>query len=358
MSGAIVRAIPVGGLNVEKARDLLARATRVDEVKHVRDVAVAMKAYARAVKAGKAAQLDAAEIIVRADRRLGEIDAQAVHKSGGKGGTVRRPDDAQDRQRAHENRRIATLAETDLDAYTRAARRSETPVTVAGAVALARLEAPERKAVLAKLGDAPDMRRAIGEVRRSARITRIETIARGNAPLGSVAERFPVIYADPPWRYEHGPGVAGAAEGHYPTMAIEEICSLPVGDVATPDSMLFLWATSPKLAEAMRAIEAWGFTYRTSAVWIKDRAALGHYFRQRHELLLVAARGTVITPAPKDRRDSVFEVPRGKHSEKPAAVAEWIESAYPTLPRIELFARSSRPGWAAWGNQAGARGAA
>ena len=67
-----------------------------------------------------------------------------------------------------------------------------------------------------------------------------------------------MIYADPPWRYAQK-GLQGAAEKHYPTMGIDELCTLPVADLAAPDSVLFLWATFPQLPEALRLIKAWGF---------------------------------------------------------------------------------------------------
>ena len=78
-----------------------------------------------------------------------------------------------------------------------------------------------------------------------------------------------MIYADPPWRYTQK-GLQGAAEKHYPTMGIDEICALPVADLAAPDSVLFLWATFPQLPEALRLIKAWGFQYKSVAfVWLK-----------------------------------------------------------------------------------------
>ncbi len=83
------------------------------------------------------------------------------------------------------------------------------------------------------------------ENRRVERVAKIAEISRGNAPLGS-AERYPVIYADPPWRYENPPigATNRAIENHYPTMALDEICALPVSDLATEDAVLFLWATA------------------------------------------------------------------------------------------------------------------
>lgn len=197
---------------------------------------------------------------------------------------------------------------------------------------------------------AKEIRQAKTEQRREDRLEKIAEISQGNAELKTDI-RYPVLYADPPWRYEHAESESRAIENQYPTMALDEICALPVADLVTPDAILFLWATSPKLAESMRVIESWGFTYRTCAVWDKQKIGMGYYFRQRHELLLVATRGSIPTPAPENRAASVIVEPREEHSAKPAKFAELIESMYPSLPRIELFCRSPRAGWAAWGNQ-------
>ena len=135
-------------------------------------------------------------------------------------------------------------------------------------------------------------------------------------------------------------------------MTLDEICALPVSGVAASDAVLFLWATSPKLPEAFRVLEAWGFTYKTCMVWVKDKIGMGYYARQKHELLLIATRGNIPTPAPSDRPPSVIEATRLEHSAKPIEFYEAIERMYPTLERLELFSRSPRHGWAVWGNQA------
>ena len=83
-------------------------------------------------------------------------------------------------------------------------------------------------------------------------------------------KKYGIIYADPPWRYDMKRG-HGVAENHYPTMSIEEICALPVADLAAKDSALFLWGTFPQLKEAFRVIDAWGFQYKTLAfLWLKQ----------------------------------------------------------------------------------------
>jgi N6-adenosine-specific RNA methylase IME4/transposase len=195
-------------------------------------------------------------------------------------------------------------------------------------------------------------RQEIRDARRVERVDKINAISRGNAPLATVTS-YPVIYADPPWRYEHSRTDNRQIENHYPTMDLTQICALPVGEVAAPDAVLFLWATSPKLAESMQVIDAWGFTYRTCMVWDKEVIGMGYYARQQHELLLIATRGNLPTPEPANRPPSVVRVRRPtEHSEKPTEFYALIESMYPEYARIELFARNARQGWAVWGNQA------
>ena len=85
--------------------------------------------------------------------------------------------------------------------------------------------------------------------------------------------KYNVIYADPPWRYAQK-GLQGAAERHYPTMGIEELCVLPVAELAAPDSVLFMWATFPQLPEALRLIKAWGFQYKSVGLYYTILCAL------------------------------------------------------------------------------------
>lgn len=166
--------------------------------------------------------------------------------------------------------------------------------------------------------------------------------------------RFVVIYADPPWRYENPPmgGSNRSIENHYPTMELEEICALPVGDIAHENSVLFLWATSPKLYECMKVLDAWGFVYRTDMVWIKDKIGMGYHVRGRHESLLIAKRGELPPPAAEDRPDSVIEAPRLEHSAKPPVLYDIIDRMYPGVRKLEMFQRAPRKGWCGWGNQA------
>jgi len=135
-------------------------------------------------------------------------------------------------------------------------------------------------------------------------------------------------------------------------MPTDTICALPINELATDAAALFLWTTAPHLPEALHVITAWGFEYKTHAVWVKDWIGLGYFVRNQHELLLVATRGDMPCPLPANRPPSVVTAPRREHSRKPDEAYELIERMYPELPKVELFARSRRLGWDAWGNEA------
>ena len=169
-----------------------------------------------------------------------------------------------------------------------------------------------------------------------------------------------MIYADPPWRYTQK-GLQGAAEKHYPTMGIDEICALPVADLAAPDSVLFLWATFPQLPEALRLIKAWGFQYKSVAfVWLKKNRkseswfyGLGFWTRGNAEVCLLG-----ITPDFKAKEQikshavhQIVEEPIQAHSVKPDEVRKRIVTLMGDVPRIELFARQRATGWDAWGDE-------
>lgn len=173
-------------------------------------------------------------------------------------------------------------------------------------------------------------------------------------PVALEAGPFGVIYADPPWRYDDAKPNR-AIENQYPTMATLDICALTEREdfpAIQDDAVLFLWATAPKLREALAVMDAWGFEYRTNAVWVKAQLGMGYWFRNRHELLLVGRRGRFSPPTEDRRPGSVFDAPRAGHSVKPENVRQAIESMFPDVARVELFARERTEGWAVWGNQA------
>jgi N6-adenosine-specific RNA methylase IME4 len=145
---------------------------------------------------------------------------------------------------------------------------------------------------------------------------------------------------------------------HYPTMTDEEIFDFAIAGKMVPefahkDAALFLWATSSNLHRAQDVMYEWGFDFKSSAVWVKDKSGLGLVFRNQHELLLYGTSSSM--PGPQWQPPSVFFAPRGRHSEKPAIVREAIEKMYPDFDastRLELFAREQHEGWTCHGLEA------
>ena len=173
---------------------------------------------------------------------------------------------------------------------------------------------------------------------------------------GRTIQKYQVIYADPPWDYQQC-RLSGSAKKHYPTMRIEELCALPVAEIADRDCALFLWATFPQLPEALRLIQAWGFMYKTVAfVWLKQNRkaltwfyGLGFWTRSNAEICLLATKGH-----PKRKSAGIHQLvicPVERHSKKPDEVREKIVALMGDVPRIELFARQQTPGWDVWGNE-------
>ncbi len=164
---------------------------------------------------------------------------------------------------------------------------------------------------------------------------------------------YSIIYADPAWPYDRP-----MRPFPYPTMDMESLKKIPVGELADKDCALFLWATFPKLNEALVVINAWGFQYITTAfTWIKTYSkgklylGLGHYTRSNAEICLLAKKGHIKRFRRNTKVEQVIIAPIRKHSQKPSIVRDRIVELFGDLPRIELFARDRVPGWDSLGNE-------
>lgn len=167
-------------------------------------------------------------------------------------------------------------------------------------------------------------------------------------------EKFRVIYADPAWSYndkQDTPNLGGAAK-HYNTMSVKQICELPVKEISEKNSVLFLWVTSPLLEDAFQVINFWGFKYKTSFIWDKVKHNMGHYNSVRHEILLVATKGSCV-PDNKKLYDSVQSIERNdNHSEKPIEFLNIIDDLYTYGNKLEMFCRKiKKENWYGWGNE-------
>jgi len=191
------------------------------------------------------------------------------------------------------------------------------------------------------------------DIKRAAR--RAKAGERGEVPLPE--GKYRILYADPPWSYgnEMPPGTT-TPEQYYPLMSTQEICHLPIGEMADKNSILFLWTTAPHCEESFEVIGSWGFEYKTQFIWDKVKHNMGHYNSVRHELLIICVRGSC-TPDERKLFDSVQTIERGEHSAKPEEFRKIIDTLYPPpekyIDRIELFNRRGAPDhWEVWGNEA------
>ena len=163
-------------------------------------------------------------------------------------------------------------------------------------------------------------------------------------------DTYDIIYCDPPWKYDFAETNNRKIENHYPTMSIDELCEMEIPKIQD-NALLLMWATSPKLVEALKLIDAWGFNYKTHSIWNKEIIGMGYWFRGQHELLLVATKGNFSPPEIENRNSSIYSEKRNKHSKKPEFYYDWIDKSWPYYNKIEMFARQKKEGWSYYGNE-------
>ena len=176
-------------------------------------------------------------------------------------------------------------------------------------------------------------------------------------PLSEIPPfRYSLIMADPPWSFKNysSKGEGKGAKAQYDCLTLADIQALPVGSMAGPDCMLWLWATNPMLPQAIATMTAWGFTFKTAGHWVKRQGSgklafgTGYILRAAGEPFLI---GTIGKPKTTRATRSVIEAPRREHSRKPDEAFAAAEALIPGAQRIELFSRERRAGWDTWGDQ-------
>lgn len=330
----------------DAAKRQLAEAKTTFDVQDVRDKAEALRAFAKIAR-DRGMEIDATELRVRAERRIGEMLLDTNLATGGrpkKTGSTEEPVFTE-----------ATLAELGVDK--KLSMRAQS---------YARVPADEFEKRVAEWRETEQNRadRAVSSlvkaVSRPPKPKRTPPLPKG---------KYRVIYADPAWQFESwsAAGADRSAQNHYPTMTTPEICALPIDQLAADDCVLFLWATGPMQRDAFAVIEAWGFTYKTIGfTWAKTRDSKakvsdpasfvmgnGYWTRANPEPCLLATRGSPSRRPEATDIPQLLIAPRGRHSEKPDEAYLRIERLVEG-PYIELFARQTRPGWDAWGNEVGA----
>ena len=178
--------------------------------------------------------------------------------------------------------------------------------------------------------------------------------------ITKVAGQYSTILADPPWQFQNRTGKMAPEHRRllrYPTMQLKDIMDLPVSDLTTEKSHLYLWVPNALLQEGLQVMAAWGFTYKSNLIWYKvrkdggpDGRGVGFYFRNVTELVLFGVRGSIRTLSPGRTRVNLFASRKREHSRKPDEIYDLVEACSPG-PYLELFARFKRDGWRQWGNE-------
>ena len=311
---------------LKQAQLVLHEVKTLDEIKQLIDQSEAIKSYARAQQLSKEIQDDVAEYGLYATRQMGII-SKSLEKSKNqyacpKHGQAKRTvleSAGIDRRRAAEAEIIASIDEGDFAAIIAGKRVTDT---------------------LTKSAVVKEVRNILLREERYSSVT---------VTPAKLTGKFDIIYADPPYAHDFCDTKNRDVKNHYPTMSIEEIKSMEIP--CEDNAVLFLWATAPLLDKALVVMEAWGFTYRTCAVWDKQKIGMGFWFRGQHELLLVGVKGEYKSPLTADRVSSVYREARTQHSKKPDFYYDMIERMFPQGRYLELFARQRYNNkWAVWGN--------
>ena len=174
--------------------------------------------------------------------------------------------------------------------------------------------------------------------------------------------KFATVLADPPWRFQNSTGKMAPEHkrlSRYSTLSFDEIGCLPVSSLLADTAHLYLWIPNALRPYGLTVLQKWGFEYKSNIVWYKvrkdggpDRRGVGFYFRNVTEMILFGVRGrNARTLAPGRRQENIIVSRKREHSRKPDEQYDLIESCSPG-PYLELFARGTRKGWVAWGDQA------
>jgi len=307
-----------------KAKNELALATSIDEIKEIRGKAESLRHYYKQIGDSLEMQNQCAEIKIRAERRAGELIPEQI-TVGTKSHDVTLSDlDISNKQSA----RWQAIASVPEDAFEKHIAK-----TMAGGKELTSdsvYKLSAKKKTFHQNTPTPD----------ACAVSDLQTLV-------DSGKKFGTIYADPPWAYNNQ-ATRASTDNHYETMSIESIAALPIADLTSEQAHLHLWTTNAFLFECPKILESWGFEYKGVFVWVKPQIGIGNYWRVSHEFMVLGVKGglTFLNKA----QPSWIEYGRTQHSVKPEKVAEIIEKTSPG-PYLELFGRRTRLGWVTWGNE-------
>lgn len=161
---------------------------------------------------------------------------------------------------------------------------------------------------------------------------------------------------DPPWRWQAW-GKRNNREVPYETMTIDDLAATDICSLLTPDAVVLLWVIDPMLPHAMRIVDTWGLKYATVGFyWTKYRPSgaehigTGYYTRANPEQAWLLVRGKGLPRIDQSVR-RWLHAPVGAHSQKPDEFFARAARLFGAVSKVEIFARTRRPGWDALGRE-------
>jgi len=311
-------------VHFNRAKQELVLATKIDEVKEIRDRAEALRVYIKQTGEGLVMQNQCAEIKIRAERRAGEILEKQGRKQGERDQTFedqtfKKPKLEElgiSRFQSHNWQETANIPEEKFEEHIAVVKDSGKELTSIGVQKLA-------KAI--KREDGFDEREIV------------------ILPEG----KFEVIVIDPPWPYGTGYDSETRRVGSpYPEMSIEDIAKIEVP--AFDNCVLWLWTTHRFLRDSFDLLEDWGFEYKLTSVWNKEKLGMGRWLRCQAEFCLLGIKGSPEWNLTNER-DIISEA-RREHSRKPEKFYEMVEKVC-SGKKLDYFSRQERDGWAQFGNE-------
>jgi len=319
---------------IDRASKMLAEASSLEDIKAVHDIAQAAVEYAKAARLGAEAARHAAAVKLRAERKAGELLA-GLERDGGESTQFGRPTlDAREpspyaaalagsgttRQDANRWQQVAEVPANEFDSYL------------------------DKAAELTTAGLLREYVRAAQSRERENRAGQTVTV-----PTGT----YRCIVIDPPWPVQKIAREVRPRQGvvDYPTMTVEQIAELPVGDLTADDGChLYLWTTHKHLPNALRLFDEWGVKYQCLMTWVKNVGFTPFSWMYSTEHVLFGRVGSLDVEHKGLRLDFAAKV--REHSRKPDEFYALVREASPG-PRLEMFAREERDGFTTWGNETG-----
>lgn len=306
---------------LDGAAHALALVETPEDAKDLYDKLEALSQYARRYRVDHDKQNDIAEAKLRTARKGGAMLSSLGGRTSGKKPVL---PEGMTWNQSSRWQALADLTDDEFEAHITDVREHDAELTLASALRVAK------------------------DRERHAEVVRLRAV--DPEPVREV-RTFATVVADPPWKYDNK-ATRAAAEDHYPTMTVEELCAIPVDDWTNDEAHLYLWTTNGFLRQAFDVLSAWGFDYKTTLVWVKPQLGIGNYFRSSTEYVLFGIKGGLRTLDSNQR--NWFEAKRGRHSKKPGLFFDLVEKVSPG-PFLEMFARERRlseASWDYWGNEA------